>query len=218
MTWWFDVHPYSLDDFVQIFLERSGGLWLYVSHLIAEIRRGRRSPHLPHQLPTSLANHYAAYAAQWRNPDVTRWDTLYAPLFTTLAAAREPINLDQLIEWAGVTAPRSEVKRLLREAWRPFIFENEHPQAGTVYAVHHHSLRAFAAGQVDRGRLSIASLHLIDDLKAHTVQAHRRIAQYYRDRADGDWSKLNGHEYANRYLAEHLEQAQPCPTAPLRSR
>ncbi len=217
VAWWCDVHPHTVDEFVKIFLERSDGSWLYISHVISEICRGRHGPYLPHQLPTSLANHYAAYAAQWRDPDMARWDALYAPLFTTLAVAREPIDLDQLIDWAGVTAPRSEVKHLLREAWRPFIFEIEHPQAGTMYAVHHHSLRAFAAGQVDRSGLSIASLHLIDDLKAHTVQAHRRIAQYYRDRSEDDWSKLNGHEYASRYLADHLERSQSRPTAPLRS-
>ena len=215
---WCNTHQQSSSEFVKVFLERSGGSWLYISHLITEIRRGHHGPQFPHHLPTSLANYYAAYVAQWRDPDMTRWDTLYAPLFSTLAVAREPITLDQLIEWAGVTAPRSEVKRLLREAWRPFIFENEHPQAGTVYAVYHHSLRAFAAGQVDRSGLSIASLHVIDDLKAHTVQAHRRIAQYYRDRCDGDWSKLNSHEYASRYLADHLEQSQSRPTAPLHSR
>ena len=76
---------------------------------------------------------------------------------------------------------------------------------------------AFVTCQVDRNGLSIASLHLIDDLKAHTVQAHRRIAQYYRDRSEADWSKLNGREYASRYLADHLERSQSRPTAPLRS-
>ena len=215
LTAWCNGQQASPDACVRKLLERSGGSWLYMSHLIAELRRGHRGQQFPHQLPTSLANHYAAYAAHWRDSNRTKWDALYAPLFTTLAAAREPISLDQLVEWAGVTAPRSEVKHLLREAWRPFIFENVHPQVGTVYAVYHHSLRAFAAGQVDRSSLSIASLHVINDLAAHTVQAHRRIAQYCRAQSEGDGSKLKDHEYAGRYLAEHLEHAQTRPTAPL---
>jgi hypothetical protein len=95
---------------------------------------------------------------------VTKWDAVYAPLFVTLVAAREPISLDRLIEWSGVTAPRPEVRRLLREDWRPFIQERQDPVQGTLYALYHHSLYDFAMGKVDRRGLTITSLHVLDDL------------------------------------------------------
>jgi hypothetical protein len=218
MAWWLVVHQCSPDDFVQRLLDRSGGIWLYLSHLVAEIRGGHQGLSEPSRLPAGLANYFAEHAARWRGRDATKWDAVYAPVFATLAAAREPITLDQLMHWAGVKTSRHEIKRLLREAWRPVILEHEDPQRGTVYALYHHSLCEFAAGSVDRSRLSITGLYLMDDLQAQTREAHRRIVEYFRQQCDGDWSKLAGHAYVDRHLAHHLEKAQAPGTTPLRSR
>ncbi len=187
-------------------MDRSGGMWLYLSHLVAEIRAGQHRPQEPFRLPTGLAIFYAEHAVQWRAKDAHRWETLYAPLFATLAAAQEPITLDQLMEWAGVNAPQSEVKRLLREACRPFILEREDPQRGTVYALYHHSLRDFATGRFDRSRLSLSSRYVMDDLQEQIRAAHHRIVDYYRQRRGESWSRLTGHDYADRHLAYHIEQ------------
>ena len=120
-------------------LERSHGNWLFLSHVVAEIRQRPQARRESHGLPASLANHYAKHATSWRDKDVAKWDTVYAPVFTTLVAAREPISLDRLIEWSGVTVPRQEVRRLLREDWRPFIREHHDPTQGTLYELYHPS-------------------------------------------------------------------------------
>lgn len=187
-------------------MERSEGNWRYMAYLVAEIRAGQLGSQAPFQLPSGLANFYAEHATPWRDHDTTKWNTLYAPLFATLAA-QEPIPLDLLVQWAGVTAPWSEVKHLLREA-RPFVLESEDPQRGTVYALHHHSLRDFAMGRVDRGRLSMSTLDVLDDLHEQTLKAHHRIVEYYRQRRGESWSRLNGHDYADRHLAYHIEQSK----------
>ncbi len=207
VAWWLQVHQCSASDFVQMFIERSEGIWRYVAYLVAEIGAGRCRPCKPFQLPGGLANFYAEYAAHWRDQGTIEWDTLYAPLFATLAAAQEPIPLDLLIQWAGVTASWSEIKQLLREA-RPFVLEREDPQRGTVYALYHHSLRDFATSNVDRNGLCLSTLDVLDDLREHTFKAHYRIVEYYRQRRGESWSRLNGHDYADRHLAFHIEQVK----------
>ena len=199
-------------------LEHSGGNWLYLSHLVAEIRRGPHGSHQSYGLPAGLANYYAEYAAGWRDKDVTKWDAVYAPLFVTLVAAREPISLDRLIEWSGVTVPRPEVRRLLREDWRPFIQERQDPVQGTLYALYHHSVYDFVMGKVDRRGLTITSLHVLDDLQAHLREAHRRIVEYFRQQCDGDWARLAGHPYADRHLAYHREQVLKPGNSPVAQR
>jgi hypothetical protein len=202
---------------VQTLLEHSGGNWLYLSHLVAEIRRGPHGSHSSYGLPAGLANYYAEYAAGWRDRDAAKWDAVYAPLFVTLVAAREPISLDRLIEWSGVAVPRPEVRRLLREDWRPFIQERQDPAQGTLYALYHHSVYDFAMGKVDRRGLTITSLYVLDDLQAHLREAHRRIVEYFRQQCDGAWVRLAGHPYADQHLAYHREQVLHQGTAPLHS-
>jgi transcriptional regulator with XRE-family HTH domain len=217
VAWWLQVHQHSSDEFVQTLLEHSGGNWLYLSHLVAEIRRGPHSPYQSYGLPAGLANYYAEYAAGWRDKDMAKWDAVYAPLFVTLVAAREPISLDRLIEWSGVDVPRPEVRRLLREDWRPFIQEQQDTAQGTLYALYHHSLYDFVMGKVDRRGLTITSLHVLDDLQAHLREAHRRIVEYFRQQCGGDWARLADHAYADRHLTHHREQVLSQGTAPLHS-
>ena len=214
---WLQIHHRSSDEFVRSLMEHSGGNWLYLSHVVAEIFREPHTIRESFGLPASLANHYAKHATRWREKDLTKWDTLYAPVFATLVAAREPISLDCLIEWSGVTVPRPEVRRLLREEWRPFIREHYDPPQGILYALYHHSARDFALGKVDRSGLTITSLHLLDDLQAHLRAAHRRIVEYFRQQCDGDWVRLAGHPYTDQHLAYHREQVLHQRTAPLHS-
>jgi hypothetical protein len=212
---WLQVHHQSVDEFTRTLLEHSGGNWLYLSHVVSEIRRGSRAKRELYMVPASLANHYARHVAHWRDKDQTRWDTLYAPVLVTLVAAREPISLDRLIAWSGVTALRQEVRRLLREDWRPFIREHYDPTQGTLYTLYHHSASDFVLGKVDRSGLSVTTLFLLDDLQAHLRAAHRRIVEYFRRQCDGDWSRLAGQAYADRHLSYHLEQVQGQGTTPL---
>ncbi len=206
VTGWLEVQRCSASDFVQGLLTESGGSWLYLAHRVAEICAEQSKPCEPGRLPAGMAMLYAEHAAWWRETDAHRWEAVYAPLFATLAAAQEPITLDQWLQWANVNAPWSEVKRLLREAWCPFILQREDPQRGTVYTLYHHSLRDFAIGGFDRTGLSLAGQYVIDDLQEQIYAAHRRIVDYYRQRRGGSWSRLLGHDYADRHLAHHIEQ------------
>jgi hypothetical protein len=196
-------------------MEHSGGNWLYLSHVVSEIRNGPRPGHEPYELPASLANHYARNVTNWRDRHALKWDSVYAPMLVTLVAAREPISLDCLIEWSGVQVSRQEVRRLLREEWRPFIRERYDPAHGMLYVLYHHSTRDFVLGKVDRSGLTITCLYLLDDLQLHLRAAHHRIIEHFRQMCGGDWSQHIGQAYADHHLMYHLEQAQSQGTAPL---
>jgi hypothetical protein len=215
--WWLQAHQQSAAEFVDTLLDLSSGNWLYLSHLIAEMRRGPRDNYTVYGLPASLANYYAAYAATWRDKDAQKWDTLYAPVFVTLVAAREPITLDRLIEWSGVSASRQEVRRLLREEWRPWVVERQDPIKGTLYTLYHPSLTDFVLGKANQRDLTITTLHVVDDLQAHLRVIQRRIVEYFHQQCNGDWAQLAGHAYADQHLAHHLEQVQGQGTKPLRN-
>jgi hypothetical protein len=215
--WWLQAHQQSTAEFVDTLLDLSSGNWLYLSHLIAEMRRGSRDNYTVYGLPASLANYYAAYAATWRDKDAQKWDTLYAPVFVTLVAAREPVTLDRLIEWSWVSASRQEVRRLLREDWRPWVVEQHDPMRGTLHTLYHPSLKDFILGKANQRDLTITTLHVVDDLQAHLRAAHRRIVEYFRQQCDGDWVRLAGHPYADQHLAYHREQVLHQRTAPLQS-
>jgi transcriptional regulator with XRE-family HTH domain len=216
IAWWLQAHQQSAAELVDTLLDLSSGNWLYLAHLISEIRRGSRGNHTINGLPASLANYYAAYAVTWRDKDAQKWDILYAPVFVTLVAAREPISLDRLIEWSGVSASRQEVRRLLREDWRPWVAEQHDPIRGTLYTLYHPSLKDFVMGKVDQRGLTITSLHVVDDLQAHLRVVQRRIVEYFHRQCNGDWSQLAGQAYADRHLTYHLEQVQSQGTKPLR--
>jgi len=133
----------------------------------------------------------------------------------TLVAAREPVSLDRLIEWSGVSASRQEVRRLLREDWRPWVVERQDPIRRTLYTLYHLSVKDFVMGKVDQRGLTITSLHVVDDLQAHLRVVQRRIVEYFHRQCNGDWSQLAGQAYADRHLAYHLEQVQSQGTKPL---
>jgi hypothetical protein len=129
---------YNETNFVQTLSEKSGGVWMYLYYVIDEITQGVRAPLDLKTLPNGLGGYYTQYWQRWRN-DILKWDTLYAPLLATLAAAREAISLDQLIQWAGVTEIRYLVQRLIDDNWRAFVNRDDCRR----YALYHASLRDF---------------------------------------------------------------------------
>ncbi len=207
------ARSYTPVDFVRTLLQKSGGVWMYLHYVIAEIATGQRSPLDLARLPTGLVGYYAEYWGDWRegrrgrDPDGTAWDELYAPLLTTLAAAREPVSIEQLINWAGVGANPRPVQRLLRETWAAFITEQREEGLEPRYQLYHASLRDFITGRVNRAALFSAVRYLVDDLARGVVEAHVRIVDWYGRQCRDDWPALAGQLYPRRHLVGHLAGA-----------
>jgi hypothetical protein len=203
---------YSEDFFIQTLKEKSLGVWMYLHYVIKEIERGQRAPLDLESLPKGLVGYYADYWDNWRSgrkgSDAAKWDCLYAPLLTTLAAAQEAITIEKLIEWAGVQANPNEVTRLLNESWSSFITEKEE-KAKTVYTLYHQSLRDFVTGKVeDIKQLPPTSANLVSELSKKKVEVHQRIVNAFEMECNGEWEKLIGQDYPRLHLTAHLNSAK----------
>jgi hypothetical protein len=185
---------------LEVLKERSAGNWMYLYFVIREIQEGRRSD--LKDLPLGLAGYYGEYWGRWRRQ--SDWNRLYAPLLAVLAAAREAANAEQLRNWAGLNAETREVRQLLEERWAAFLFAND-----GRYRLYHASLRNFLSGNIAEGRLTQADRHLVKELAERTRQAHRQIAEHYRQAANGDWMRLAAVDggYGLRHLVAHLAMA-----------
>jgi len=187
-------------DTVTLLKQKSAGNWMYLRYVVPEILEGRRSLE---SLPLGLIGYYAEYWGHWRQEP--EWDRLYAPLLAALAAAREAASVAQLCCWAGLdSAGVYQLERLLKDKWTAYLFAD-----GDRYRLYHASLRDFLSGNVPPEQLTPADRSLVEELAERTRQAHRRIAEYYRQATDGDWTKLATADagYGMRHLASHLAMA-----------
>ncbi len=203
---------YSDEFFIRTLKEKSLGVWMYLHYIIEEVGKGSRAPLELENLPTGLVGYYADYWNDWREGKNGRgdgeqkWDTLYAPLLSTLATAQEPITIEQAIAWAGIQASKREVFRLLNENWRSFLTIRK-VENGTVYAPYHASFRDFLTGKVDVTELHPAESYLIQDLAEQTKEAHQRIVNVFREECKGDWAVLVEQVYPRLHLTTHLTEA-----------
>jgi hypothetical protein len=200
------------DDFVATLLDRSGGVWVYLRYVLAEIERGERRPLEIEKLPRGLWQYYAEHWSRRRaGPD---WNELELPLLATLAAIQEEMPARLLCAFAGVPET-PQVGRLLREAWSPFLAVSDAGERR--YRCYHASFREFLNGGADRSGLTATQQALADELAAATRAAHSRIA----DRALAAWGGLEGRleglinptlralddRYSLRHLVAHLDEA-----------
>jgi hypothetical protein len=211
-----DGSPYGVDDFVDAVLAKSRGLWIYAHYVVEEIEHRQRNLE---GLPEGVWEFYAQYWSRWRKHKIA-WDADYLPLLSTLAAAREAIEWSQLCRLAGI-APRTELERLLREDWRPFLTVEDVVGGGReqrVYRFYHASVQEFLAGGFDLSELGEIHRDLAQELSDATRDAHARIADWYLRAWSGWETNLAGLEepttrdvdsgYGLGHLVEHLELAR----------
>ncbi len=194
-----DARGYDRETFVRVLREKSAGNWMYLYHVVREIREGRRAPLDLERLPEGLVGYYAEYWGGWR--EKKDWDRLYAPLLAGLAAAGEPVPLEYLQRWLGLQGDAYRLRRLLQEEWAAFIYKTEEG-----FRLYHASLRDFFRGEMTPERLTVADQRLVEEMAGRTREAHRRIADHYLDLAGGDWGRLAGADggYGLRHLGAHL--------------
>jgi hypothetical protein len=200
--------------FIRTLKEKSLGVWIYLYYVL-DIQNGYIVPLDLEDLPTGLAGYYNQYWSDWRDgkrghgEGRHKWDVLYAPLLTTLAAAQEAITTEQLIAWSGVQTTPQEVRRYLREDWRAFITERASTkQSGkTLYSPYHLSFRDFLTGRVGRESLPNTQASFVRELAAMTTEAHKRIINAFETECGGEWERLVEQEYPRLHLSAHLAGA-----------
>jgi hypothetical protein len=171
-------------QFADTLAERSGGVWIYLHAVLAELRLGRRQVEEIENLPHSLYDYYAEQVRRWREgPD---WAAGLQRLLATLAVAREPLTAAALARLAGNADPLA-VQRWCDLTVRPFLSatfaRSANPQL--QYEIYHASFREVlnpgAAGPPapGKGELAYDLVAMTDGLRQAATAAHSRIADTY---------------------------------------
>jgi hypothetical protein len=195
---------------IDALVAKSDGNWVYLHHVLAEIRSGDRSPDDPGSLPRGLWQYYAQYWLAWRQAHPDAWEAAHLPLLATLAALREAGTIEQLARLGGV--PAASVGELLDRRWSPFLaMRGQDPPR---YAPYHASLRDFLEGRVDPAQLTRQEQVFARGLAEAAQRAHGAIADHYLAAWGGLEGRLPGlrdpalrdrdHRYGFRHVVEHL--------------
>lgn len=205
----------AIEPFVEALATKCQGVWIYLHYVIHEIEDGLRSPLDLQSLPEGMTGYYIRHWRARHDADPSRWYAAELPLLATLAAGREALPLDWLLDWSSTAADVEEARTLLEETWRPFLLVMGR-EATSRYTVYHATLRGFFSGRVQRAGLSAAELAFVDRLGEATHRAHGGIAE----RLLVAWGGLDtglpnlracGCDERTRYglrnLGEHLEAA-----------
>jgi hypothetical protein len=132
------------DGFANLIADRSQGNFMYLVHVLRDVREGRITPEnleSVDELPLGLSAYYQRHWRQMREMDRERFEFLFEPALRLLATAREPVSLNALSQWSGASPA---MLREVIEAWRPFLTENV-AQGEKRYALYHASFRDFLA-------------------------------------------------------------------------
>lgn len=200
---------YPAAKFVKKLLRKSAGVWTYLRYIINEIERKERALSDLDSLPLGLVSYYSEYWGRWQGRSGD-WEHLYAPLLAALAAAKEPVTLEQLREWTGVSASPWTLQKLLGTDWGAFVIGTDNR-----YRLQHPSLRDFLSGAVNKSRLVPFERAIVDEMQDRTHGLHRDIADYYQQACAGHLPRLAsiGEGYGLRHYAAHLAAAGRWPEA-----
>lgn len=163
------AHGVSMSDFVETLGARSGGIWIYLHYVIADLERGAAVDFAA--LPQGLWAYYARSLRQWERARKETWRTELAML-ATLGAVRTGVTEELLATLAGV-GPTS-----IPQAWFPFLVSDDaRPPRFWLY---HETFRDFLTGEgVDKADRLSDEFVLATRLRQETRAAQERIVNRY---------------------------------------
>lgn len=204
----------TVDRLAETLAARCGGVWVYLRHILDELRHGARDPLELDELPTDLPLYYIATLDRWsRYPN---WTDELLPVLATLAVADEPLRVTELARLADVG--EAAVRRWCHSTLRPFLTATPTEPVSRTFAIYHASLQEFLTGVPLRPDVSDQQWLWSETLRSATVHARSRIADHYltafgglgsglsRLAADPELVRIDG-GYPLRHLARHLVDA-----------
>lgn len=135
----------GIDEFVELLTDKSQGNFMYLVHVLEDIRTGRLSPKTMdnvQDLPRGLRAYYQRHWRTMRAQDQDRFERIYEPVLRILATVREPVTLSAVQEWTNIEPPR--IREVIRD-WRPFLNESPSATGAPLYRIYHASFQDFLA-------------------------------------------------------------------------
>jgi hypothetical protein len=133
------------DEFIEIITDKSQGNFMYLVHVLDDIRTGRLSRETidnVQNLPEGLRAYYERHWRSMRAQDQDRFERIYEPVLRILATVREPVAIPAVEEWTKIEPAR--IREVIRE-WRPFLNEERSETNELLYRVYHTSFQDFLA-------------------------------------------------------------------------
>jgi hypothetical protein len=212
--------------FIELLLDRSLGLWMYVSYVLEEIRRDPRHVSMLPELPRGLKAYYRNNLGRLcgDGPD----GALYTRLLTTLVAAADYLDAPTLAELADI-ADQQRVEHALYHGLRPYCSVRRDPgEVRRRFRIRHPSLSEYVTGSLGTvashpegatGADAQPDDPLSERLAVACHNAHAQIADHYLtiwggldqglpalETAPKEQGKITG-GYPLRRLTWHLLQA-----------
>jgi hypothetical protein len=135
------------DEFVAKITEKSEGNFMYVVHVLNDIRDGRISSETIDnidKLPRGLHAYYQRHWRSMRDQDRERFEKIYEPVLRFLATVREPVSKAMLQEWTKIDAIR--IGEVIGD-WRPFLNQAVGYDDERRYRIYHSSFQDFLANE-----------------------------------------------------------------------
>jgi hypothetical protein len=154
-----DAHPDAMAErlsawqvdrpaFVSAVAEMSEGNFMYLVHVLPEIERGTLAPAPAGGiagLPRGLKGYYQRHWRDMKDADPDRFTRTQRPVLCLLAISREPVTLQQILDWAHLDL--GDVRAVVRE-WREFLDEDDRSDPAK-YRIYHRSFADFLDQQED---------------------------------------------------------------------
>lgn len=145
----------AVDAFAEGLLDKAEGNFMYLHHVLPAIEAGKFDGTSLDQLPRGLMTYYERHWRQMRAINEDNWLDFRQPVIVYLAAAREPVSIDQIATWAKLD--RRRVLAAVHE-WREFL--DEATIAGEKrYRIYHASFQDFLRRKDEAGEISLAQTH-----------------------------------------------------------
>lgn len=138
----------SKTNFVELVTEKSQGNFMYLVHVLRDIRDNRIiASNLDniHNLPVGLRQYYQMHWQALQEKNKEYFDRFEKPIICILATIREPVSIKQLMEWTS--QPELEIKHTINK-WREFLNVEADDQGEFVHRIYHASFQDFLREEV----------------------------------------------------------------------
>lgn len=171
----------QLDAIADSIVEKSEGVFLYAEFICESIEAGEIDPYEPKEFPSGLYNVYEDYF-QRRFPSLDQYNDEVAPLLKLIVAAREPLQLNDLIPYLSY----------LNKDWDEDFLARIMKQLGSLFRLDDKVIVPFHKSICDWLTRNDDSLYFISRKKGH--------------RSMITWAKLYGHDYSlmPKYFLKHM--------------